>query len=118
MPLLHGRVTNKTYQEVLDRVDKRLSRWNAKHLSFAGRLTLTQAVIQALPIYSMQTTMIPRSTQEKINRISHRFIRSGNSEKNSMVMASWERIFQPKMVGGLCLKNVRYINEALLMKIG
>lgn len=117
MPFLHGRVTNKTYQEVLDRVDKRLSGWNAKHLSLAGRLTLTQAVIQALPIYSTQTTMLPRGTQEKINRISRRFIWSGNSERNSMAMVSWERICQPKMVSGLGLKNLHHINEALLMKI-
>ena len=60
--LLHGWVTNKTYQEILDRVDKRLLEWNAKHRSFARRLTLAQAVIQALPIYSMQTTMISRGT--------------------------------------------------------
>ncbi|KAK9195305.1 hypothetical protein WN943_003425 [Citrus x changshan-huyou] len=117
MPLLHGRVTNKTYQEILDRVDKQLSGWNVKHLSFVGRLTFTQAVIQALPIYSMQTTVIPRGTQAKINHISHRFIWSGNSERSNMSMASWDRICQPKMVGGLGLKNFHHINEALLMKI-
>ena len=74
MPNLHSRVTNKTYHEILDRVGTRLSEWNAKHLSFAERLTLAQAVIQALPIYSMQTTKILRATQGKIDCIYHRFI--------------------------------------------
>lgn len=74
MPNLHSHVTNKTYHEILDRVDTRLSGWNAKHLSFAERLTLAQAVIQALPIYSVQTTKIPRATQGKIDCIYHRFI--------------------------------------------
>ena len=35
-----------------------------------------------------------------------------------MAMASWERICQPKMVGGFGLQNLRHINEGLLMKIG
>lgn len=35
-----------------------------------------------------------------------------------MSMGSWDRICQPKMAGGLGLKNLLQINEALLMKIG
>lgn len=37
MPLLHGRVTNKTYEDILDRVDTRLLGCNAKHLSFTKK---------------------------------------------------------------------------------
>lgn len=69
MLLLHGRVTNKTYEDILDRVDTRLLGCNAKHISFAKKLTLAQVVIQALPIYLMQTIKILRATQEKIDRI-------------------------------------------------
>lgn len=118
MPNLHSRVTNKTYHEILDRVDTRLSGWNAKHLSFAERLTLAQAVIQALPIYSVQTTKIPRATQGKIDCIYHRFIQSRNGERNSKSMVRWDSISQPKIKGGLGLKNPSQLNEALLMKIG
>ncbi|KAL9431609.1 hypothetical protein AB3S75_026743 [Citrus x aurantiifolia] len=50
MPLLHNRVTKATYQEIVDTVDKKLSGWNAMLLSLAGRITLAQSVIQAIPI--------------------------------------------------------------------
>lgn len=53
MPLLHKRISKQTYQSLIDRVQQRLSGWTAKHLSLSGRITLTQLVIQALPIYSM-----------------------------------------------------------------
>ncbi|KAH9722322.1 putative ribonuclease H protein [Citrus sinensis] len=43
MPLLHSRVNKATYQSILDKVDIRLSGWNAAHLSFAGRVTLAQS---------------------------------------------------------------------------
>ena len=35
-----------------------------------------------------------------------------------MSMVSWDRIYQPKMAGGLGLKNLFQMNEVLLMKIG
>lgn len=53
LPLLHSRAAKETYQEIVDKVDKKLSGWNARHQSFAGRITLTQTVIQAIPIYTM-----------------------------------------------------------------
>ena len=40
MPLLHDRVSKKTYQSIIDKIDQRLSGWAAKHLSLAGRVTL------------------------------------------------------------------------------
>lgn len=49
MPIQHKRVTKATYQEILEKFDRRLNGWSAKLLSLSGRLTLMQAVIQALP---------------------------------------------------------------------
>ena len=57
MPLIHSRVNKATYQSILDKVDMRLTGWNAAHLSFARRVTLAQSVVQAMPIYAMQTTL-------------------------------------------------------------
>ena len=53
VPIIHSRVNKLTYQGILDKVNQRLSGWNAIHLSLAGRITLTQSVIQAIPIYAM-----------------------------------------------------------------
>lgn len=40
VPILHKRVTNNTCQSVIDRVLKKCFTWDAKSLSFVGRLTL------------------------------------------------------------------------------
>ena len=42
MPAIHGRVTKRTFQQVLDRINKRLAGWKTKVLSLAGRATLVQ----------------------------------------------------------------------------
>ena len=84
MPILHSRVTKATYQEILDKVQPRLSGWNAKHLSLASKITLTQSIIQALPIYAMQSTKIPASVLTKIDQTCKHFIWSGNEEKRKL----------------------------------
>ncbi|KAK9228923.1 hypothetical protein WN944_021880 [Citrus x changshan-huyou] len=117
VPLLHSRVNKATYQSILDKVDMRLSGWNAAHLSFAGRVTLAQSVIQAMPIYAMQTTMLPSSVRHRIDKCCRRFIWDGKSKSHKMCMVGWDKICLPKSRSGLGFKNLEVMNHALLMKI-
>lgn len=74
VPILHERVTNRSFKFILDKVDQRLSNWKAKSLSFAGRLTLTKSVIQALPSYIMQSAYIPRHLCDDIDKRCRSFL--------------------------------------------
>lgn len=118
MSLLHNRVTKATYQEIVDKVDQKLSSWNALHLSMAGRVTLAQSVIQAIPIYVMQTTRLPEGIYAKLDKICRRFIWSGAASERKMSLVNWSKVCLPKNRGGLGLKNLSRMNTALLMKIG
>ncbi|KAH9751354.1 putative ribonuclease H protein [Citrus sinensis] len=117
MPLLHSRVTMNTYHDIVDKVEKRLSGWNASQLSLAGRITLTQSVLQAIPVYAMQTSEIPAGVINKINQICKRFIWSGSNENRKMSLIGWDKVCQPKICGGLGLKNLGMMNKALMMKL-
>ncbi|KAH9751258.1 putative ribonuclease H protein [Citrus sinensis] len=118
MPLLHSRVSKATYHGILEKVERKLNGWSAKFLSLAGRITLTQSVLQALPIYSMQTTRLPTSIITKIEQHCRRFIWSGNSEVKKLHLINWADVCRPKLSRGLGLKNLTLMNEALLMKLG
>ena len=118
MLILHSRVTKATYQEILDKVQQGLSGWNAKHLSLAGRITLAQSIIQALPVYAMQSTKILASVLTKIDQSCKHFIWSGNTEKRKLNLIRWDTLCQPKSCEGLGLKNLSHMNMALLMEIG
>lgn len=72
--LIHSRVTNKTYQVLVDRVMSRLCSWHAKSLSFAGQLTLLRSVLVAIPQYTMQSTKIPKASLENIEKLSRNFL--------------------------------------------
>lgn len=45
--------------EALNQVKSNFASWKARHLSFAGQVTLSKAIIEALPIYTMMTTCNP-----------------------------------------------------------
>ena len=92
MPLIHSRVNKDMYHSILDKVDKRLTCWNAAHLSFVGRVTLAQSVIQAMPVYAMQTTLLSSPMRHKIDKSCRRFIWDGKSKSHKMSMVGWEKI--------------------------
>ncbi|XP_052290822.1 uncharacterized protein LOC127900258 [Citrus sinensis] len=117
VPFHHTRVTNNMFQDIVDKVEKRLSGWNASHLSLAGRITLAQSVLQAIPIYVMQIVAIPAGIRERIDRACRRFIWSGSSPHQRLSMISWKDICKPKSAGGLGFKSLALMNRALHMKL-
>lgn len=74
VPLLHSRVTKQTYQFLIDRIQQKLVNWPSSKLSLAGRVTLAQSVLSTILTYCMQTSFLPRSTCDEIDRICRNFI--------------------------------------------
>ncbi|CAN1157418.1 Putative ribonuclease H protein At1g65750 [Linum perenne] len=74
VPVLHDRITTQTYQEILDRIDNKLAGWKVKSLSLAGRVTLAQSVLAAIPAYAMQTAVLPVTTCDEIDRRIRNFV--------------------------------------------
>ncbi|MCH87265.1 ribonuclease H, partial [Trifolium medium] len=79
---LIGRSHKRTnFQYIIDQVRTKLSRWKANQLSFAGRVTLVKSVIEAIPIYPMMTTVIPKQCLDEIHRLQRSFIWGDTMEK-------------------------------------
>lgn len=52
---------------MVDKVQKKLSGWKARTLSFVRRVTLEQASIMNLPNYVMQTSSVQLSIYDELN---------------------------------------------------
>jgi hypothetical protein len=52
----------------------KLMAWKARHLSFAGRVTLAKSDLEAIPIYPMMSAIIPKACIEDIERPQRNFI--------------------------------------------
>lgn len=69
VPIFHKRVGLNTFNYVIDKVKQRLSTWKSRTLSIVGRVTLAISVVQAMPIYVMQSSIIPRGTCDEIDKL-------------------------------------------------
>ncbi|CAN1822383.1 Putative ribonuclease H protein At1g65750 [Linum perenne] len=117
VPILHDRVNVHTYQDVLDKIDNRLSGWKAKSLSLAGRVTLAKSVLAAIPAYAMQTSVLPQKTCEAIDRRIRNFVWGTTEEARKISLVAWDKICLPKENGGLGLRMAGLLNRAYLTKL-
>ncbi|KAL0001694.1 hypothetical protein SO802_015475 [Lithocarpus litseifolius] len=104
------------FQDVIDRVQKKLQGWKAKLLSQAGRATLISFVLQALPLYTFSCFRIPNFVCAKLDEIVRCFWWGHNVGDKKLHLVNWYKICQPKERGGLGIKKFNLINQALVAK--
>ncbi|CAN1145226.1 Putative ribonuclease H protein At1g65750, partial [Linum perenne] len=117
VPVLHECTTMSTYQEVLARMDSKLAGWKTKSLRLAGRVTLAQSVLAAIPAYLMQTSVLPIDTCNQIDKKIRAFVWGSSASQKNVHLISWEAIYRPKEEGGLGLRSARTLNLAYLAKL-
>ncbi|GJV27969.1 hypothetical protein Tco_1384417 [Tanacetum coccineum] len=76
---------NKAWENVIDKLRSRLSKWKVKTLSIGGRLTLLKSVLGASPIYSMSIFKVPRGVLKIIEAIRSRFF-NGYRKKERLII--------------------------------
>ncbi|CAN1145981.1 Putative ribonuclease H protein At1g65750 [Linum perenne] len=117
VPLFHGRVNRNTYDFLLTRLDSKLAGWKANNLSLAGRVTLASSVLNSIPSYVLQTSALPVSTCEGIDRKIRDFIWVSMAGARKIHNIIWNIVCSPKSSGGLGLRSARELNQAFLMKL-
>lgn len=95
-----------------------LAGWKARKLSFVGRMALSQAVIQAVPIYPMVTMPFPSSCINEIQRLQRAFICGEGKGHRRHHLIYWDTLILPKKLGRLDIHNLHYMNHACFMKLG
>jgi len=107
---------SKFWEEVVERVRRRLGRWKGKFISMAGRLYLIKSVLSALPLFYMSLYKMPLMVANEIVRLQRNFLWGWGSEGRRIVWASWDKVCAPKEKGGLGMIDIRRFNIALLGK--
>ncbi|XP_074305581.1 uncharacterized protein LOC141640800 [Silene latifolia] len=104
------------FKGLIDQVMQRISSWNGIFLSPAGRLTLISSVLSNLSNYVLSVFKIPVSVTKKLNALLSHFWWAGCKERKTINWCSQRFLSLPKSQGGLGLRNIQSLNQALLAK--
>ena len=115
-PIKHSSM-RQDFGFIIERVQKRLTRWKANLLSFAGRLVLTQSVITTVPNYPMQCVALPTKVFSNVDKLSQNFLWGSTENKKKFHLVSWQKTTMPKSEGGLGIHVAKPTNIFLLAKL-
>lgn len=99
-------------------MSKKLKGWKMKHLSFAGRHVLAQSVLSAIPLYGMQTKLVPMGVCNQMDKMIRNFLWDGDGTSKKCSLVIWEEVIKSKGNGGLGMRGMHDMNIALLAKLG
>lgn len=116
MPLGANPKLKSTWKPVIDKVRSRLASWKRRYISFGGRVVLIKSVLCSLPIFYMSLFKMPEGVIKSIESIQAKFLWGGSDLKKKLHMVAWTKITQKKESGGLGIKKIKAMNEALLIK--
>ena len=74
VPLIHSKMDKRTFKDVLEKTQNRLSGWKTRLLNLAGRVTLVKHVTSCLPMYQMQSLALPMSVCKSFDKMNRDFI--------------------------------------------
>ena len=114
-PIFTTRRTTNSYQYLVDKIQKRIKGWQAKFMSMVGRATLIKATVASIPIYAMQTTLLPQKISHQIDKLSYKFLWGDTTSRRSCHTVNWETVTLPKEAGGLGIPSTSHRNRAILI---
>ncbi|GJS32593.1 RNA-directed DNA polymerase, eukaryota, reverse transcriptase zinc-binding domain protein [Tanacetum coccineum] len=105
-----------TWQPVIDKFSKRLSKWRANCLSIGGRSILISAVLGSLPTYYLSLFRMPRTVCNKLEAMRSKFFWGAEDTNRKIHWVKWDLVLDNKDRGGLGFGSLHSLNLALLYK--
>ena len=116
LPSFIRRKKKEIFDNIKQRVWKKLQGWEGKLLSQVGREVLIKAVAQALPTYMMSCFKLPIGLCHEIEALIKKFFWGQRGGGWKVHWIKWEGLCKPKSQGGMGFKDLSMFNDALLAK--
>eukprot|EP00253_Pinus_taeda_P019731 PITA_19731 len=117
VPLTDKLLHKDIWEPVLNKLKDKIRKWTNRALNLAGRLILTKAILQSIPIYMLSAIPAPTSVITNIRNIQRDFLWGKGEEKKKWALVAWDRVCKPKSHGGLGLHDPGILNRVVGAKI-
>nr|GFA62840.1 RNA-directed DNA polymerase, eukaryota, reverse transcriptase zinc-binding domain protein [Tanacetum cinerariifolium] len=106
----------QAWNDIVDRVRRRLSKWKMKMLSIEGRLTLVKSVLGSIPIFHMSMFKFPSGILSTLESIRCHFFNGHDVSSKKASWVQWNKVLAPKDKGGLGVSSLYALNRGLMFK--
>ncbi|WOL16334.1 hypothetical protein Cni_G25121 [Canna indica] len=110
------RLSLKLQNKICEKVDSKIDHWAKDLLSQAGKTTMTNIVICAIPVYTLMTSWVNEKVCEKIDTSAMSFFWAKDNNMKSAMMVSWKRITASRKNGGLSLREAAIMKKVMNAK--
>jgi hypothetical protein len=117
LPLTPRHLKRMDFQPLVDKAAGKLSTWNGRNLSQAGKAYLTKVVLTSQPVYLLTVVKPPKEVFKDIDKIRRRFLWAGDKAlTGGKCKVNWTKTTLPRDLGGLGLLNLEKFARALRLK--
>ena len=116
LPLIPHKARRTDYQPLLDKIRSRVTSWQARHLSFAGRLQLIQSVLYNIIGFWASAFPLSKGCVEDLEKMLNAFLWSGAPDSARGAKVAWSSVCTSKESGGLGLRRISGLNTAYGIK--
>ncbi|KAM0835468.1 hypothetical protein ACQ4PT_062909 [Festuca glaucescens] len=114
LPLSIAKLRKQDVQPILDKLSKKLSFWKARLMSREGRVAYVRFVMTASVIYQLMALDLEPWVLRAIDKVRRGFLWVGKDDaQGGHCIVAWHAVCKPKILGGLGLHNLRWLNAAL-----
>ncbi|GJY19606.1 hypothetical protein Tco_0391097 [Tanacetum coccineum] len=106
----------QSWNDIINNLTTRLSKWKMKTLSIGGCLTLLKSVLGSMPIYHLSLFKAPLKVLQKIESIRSRLFKGIKHNDRKPNWVKWNNVLASKEKGGLGVSSLHALNRALLFK--
>ncbi|PKU70997.1 Putative ribonuclease H protein [Dendrobium catenatum] len=101
LPLVLRKPIASDFSKILKNATDKIHVWGKRHLSLAGRATLIRSALQAVPLYCMTLSGVPRGVLAAIDKIGRQFLWRKDGNSRGMHYVAWDDLCKPVACGGL-----------------
>ncbi|KAK4731606.1 hypothetical protein R3W88_024594 [Solanum pinnatisectum] len=105
------------YSELIKKVNDKLHTWKGKMLSFGGKATLMNSVLQSIHIHTLSAIVPLKCVINELHKIFPKFFWNNKEIGRSKHWANWQRICLPKAEGDLGFKSLFDVSKAMFAKL-
>ncbi|GJZ26683.1 RNA-directed DNA polymerase, eukaryota [Tanacetum coccineum] len=86
----------QAWQEIVEKVKSRLSKWKSKTLSIGGRLTLLKSVLGSIPVFHMSIFKVPSKVLHILESIRSHFFNGHDPGSKKASWVKWNNVLTDK----------------------